>query len=167
MQYNLFVDHSICFRREQAMSIERILLKKLLESFPTPEPWVWGRAWESCNINLFNTMTNHAPKSGGNSTAIIQWILLCLFFIAIPILEYALILSYKKYKKPSSVHGKNIEGQSKEWKTEEMFNRWDKGMTVILPSTFMVFTLVFWLIHYFQWDAANNAKIKSVKILSI
>ena len=95
-------------------------------------------------------MTNHAPKSGGNSTAIIQWILLCLFFIAIPILEYALILSYQKYNKLSSVDVNDMSGPVKERKTEEMFNRWDKGMTVILPSTFMVFALVFWLIHYFQ-----------------
>ena len=94
-------------------------------------------------------MTNHAPKSGGNSTAIIQWILLCLFFIAIPILEYALILSYKKYKKPSPVHGKNIASPSKERKAEEkMFKRVDKIMTVMLPSTFTVVTVVFWMIHY-------------------
>ena len=93
-------------------------------------------------------MTYHAPKSGGNSTAIIQWIMLCLFFIAIPILEYALILSYKKYKTPSSVHEKNIASPSKERKTEEMFKRWDKIMTVILPSTFTIFAVVFWMIHY-------------------
>ena len=95
-------------------------------------------------------MTNHAPKSGGNSTAIIQWILLCLFFIAIPILEYALILSYKKYKKPSSVNGKNMDSQSKGRKTDKMFKRWDKGMTVILPSTFTLLSVVFWMIHYCQ-----------------
>ena len=95
-------------------------------------------------------MTNHAPKSGGNSTAIIQWILLCLFFIAIPILEYALILSYKKYKKTASVHGKHVDSESRERKTEEMFKRWEKIMTVILPSTFTIFAVVFWMIHYHE-----------------
>ena len=30
----------------------RIEVKKLLDSFPAPEPWVWGRAWTACAITI-------------------------------------------------------------------------------------------------------------------
>ena len=40
-----------------------------------------------CTVNILSSMATSTPKSGGVTTAIIQWILWCLMFIIIPILE--------------------------------------------------------------------------------
>ena len=65
-----------------------------------------------CTVNILNSMATSTPKSGGVTTAIIQWILWCLMFIIIPILEYAIILCYKKYKRPAMIMGENISVNS-------------------------------------------------------
>ena len=92
-------------------------------------------------------MAVNAPKSGGNSTAIIQWILSCLVFIGIAILEYALILGVKKDKNPSEVDAEEKFGRTNKNRSDAMFNRLDKIMIVILPSTFLAFTAIFWKVH--------------------
>ena len=92
-------------------------------------------------------MAVNAPKSGGNSTAIIQWTLSCLGFIGIAILEYALILGVKKDKNPSEVDVEEKIGLANKNRSDAMFNRLDKIMIVILPSTFLAFAAIFWKVH--------------------
>ena len=52
-----------------------------------------------CTVNILNSTASNTPKSGGDATAIIQWIMWCLLFIIMAILEYAMILAYKKFKR--------------------------------------------------------------------
>ena len=64
------------------------------------------------------------------------------------IFEYAMILTYKKYRKPTSVLGKSMSGPTDKNNMEELFKWWDKIMIVILSSTFTVFAITFWVVHY-------------------
>ena len=99
-----------------------------------------------CNINVLNTMVVSSPKSGGNSTAIIQWILSCLGFISFAILEYALILGVKKFRSALTerVGMGSEENMSHEIQMEEMFKLVDKIMMVVLPLAFSFFIGIFW-----------------------
>ena len=101
-----------------------------------------------CKINLLNTTVVNSPRSGGQPTAIVQWILFCLFFTTMAIFEYAMILTYKKYSKPASVLVESMSGPTDKNKMGELFKWWDKIMVVILPSTFTVFAITFWVVHY-------------------
>ena len=74
-----------------------------------------------CKINLLNTTVVNSPRSGGQPTAIVQWILFCLFFTTMAIFEYAMILTYKKYRKPTYVLGKSMYGPKDENKMGELF----------------------------------------------
>ena len=95
-----------------------------------------------CMVNILNSMATNTPKSGGNATAIIQWIILCLLFIIMAILEYALILGYKKCKKTTKI---DVDGsQCHEANVEKMSRKLDKLMAIACPSFFFIFTTVFW-----------------------
>ena len=88
-----------------------------------------------CTVNMFNSVAGNSPKSGGNVTAIIQWMLSSLVFIIIAILEYALILGHKKYW--------NLSTPEDQQKLEKMSKTVDKWMLLISPPIFAVFTAAF------------------------
>ena len=70
-----------------------------------------------------------------------------LAFIGIAIFEYALILGVKKDKNHSEVDAEEKIGRTNKNRSDAMFNRLDKIMIVILPSTFLAFTAIFWKVH--------------------
>ena len=74
---------------------------------------------------------------------IFQWVLWCLCFIIIAILEYALILGYKKYRR-SEIMSDGIKGISPKQRLEEMSRKLDKSRLVILPPTYVFFAAAFW-----------------------
>ena len=92
-----------------------------------------------CMINILNSRAANSPKSGGNANAIIQWILSCLLFIILAILEYALILCYRKYKKLTST-----DKMEHEQRIEKLSKLLDKLMLLIFPLAFFIFSAVFW-----------------------
>ena len=92
-----------------------------------------------CMINILNSRAASSPKSGGNANAIIQWILSCLLFIILAILEYALILCYKKYKKSTS-----SDRMDHEQRIEKLLKLLDQFMLLIFPLAFLIFSAVFW-----------------------
>ena len=96
-----------------------------------------------CMVNILNWAARYSPKSGANATAIIQWILSCSLFIIIAILEYAAILSYKKYKKPT-IGQEMCASFTSSGKVEEMSKRLDKVMVGIFPLAFVAYSAVFW-----------------------
>ena len=104
-----------------------------------------------CMVNILNSEAANSPKSGGAVTATIQWILSCSFFIILAILEYALILCYKKFKKPTGV---NIEASYQSSPVKQPMNSTnehktvDMCMIVIFPGFFSVFATFFWWIQY-------------------
>ena len=132
------------------------MISPLQISFLIPVPAIPGRlgilfTLLLCTITIFNSVTESAPKSGGSSTAIIQWILACLFFIAMAILEYSLMLGYKKYRKykktdkESQMKKGKKRAQNMIWKNTRDPSKWlDKFMLIIFPVSFFLFSFIFW-----------------------
>ena len=94
-----------------------------------------------CMVNIFNSADTKYPKT---ATGINLWILSCILFIILPILEYALLLWYKKYKKPAKVHSRGSAIASENDQIETFSKQLDKWMLVIFPPTFVLFTTLFW-----------------------
>ena len=96
-----------------------------------------------CNVSIFNSTAEKFPP---NANAITQWILSCLLFIILAILEYTLLLGYNKYQKPSKVTAETKNGtKDTEVKFKKMSKALDKWMLVIVPPTFIIFTTLFWV----------------------
>ena len=98
-----------------------------------------------CAINTLIATQRSAPKSGGTMTAIIQWILACIGFIIMAILEYAWILSHQRCLKSVKISQKRNPGKDLEARFEEMSRRLDKMMLLIFPPLFFTFAIAFWV----------------------
>ena len=96
-----------------------------------------------CNVSIFNSTAEKFPP---NANAITQWILSCLLFIILAILEYTLLLGYNKYKRPSKVTVEtNHTQEDTTLKFKKMSKVLDKWMLVIVPPSFIIFATLFWM----------------------
>ena len=95
-----------------------------------------------CVVNIFNSTADKFPK---NAKVIDQWILFCLLFIILAILEYTVLLGYKKYKDEDE---NDMTGQrgKEEINIRKISKQLDKWMLAIFPPTFTVLTILFWLL---------------------
>ena len=128
-------------------------------SFILPEDTVPGRMGLLvilflCMVNILNSEASYSPKSGGAVTAIIQWILSCSVFIILAILEYGLILYYKKYNRTTNIETHSIKHHTQTSPIKQPMNSkneyktLDMCMIAIFPGSFSVFTTIFWWIQY-------------------
>ena len=66
------------------------------------------------------------------------------------IVEYSLILGYKKYRKDKKAGKESCVKKGKrarklDWKYTEDFSKWlDKLMLIIFPAAFFLFSFIFW-----------------------
>ena len=97
-----------------------------------------------CTVNILNAAETKYPK---NSTAVVQWIMLCMFYIILAIVEYAILLSYRKYRNPVKVTGELMADQIGEITMEKISNRVDKLMLLIFPPTFISSATLFWSLY--------------------
>ena len=96
-----------------------------------------------CNVSIFNSTAEKFPP---NANAITHWILSCLLFIILAILEYTLLLGYNKYQKPRKVKVETKHGpEDNAIKMKKMSKALDKWMLVIVPPTFIIFATLFWM----------------------
>ena len=98
-----------------------------------------------CLVNIFNSTIYAAPK---NAVGITHWILSCILFIVLAILEYALLIAYKKYKKAGKIAGNNRMSKLRsgdDESIEKLSKQMDRSMILILPPVFCVFGLLFWV----------------------
>ena len=73
-----------------------------------------------------------------------QWVLSCSLFIIMAILEYAVILCYKKYKNPTIADQEMYYNSlTSSGKIEEMSKRLDKVIICVFPLTFVAYSAVF------------------------
>ena len=89
-----------------------------------------------CMVNIFNSADTKYPKT---ATAINLWILSCILFIILPILEYAVLLGYKKYKKPAKVHSSGRAIASEDDQIETFYY----GVGDIIPSALQMSNFYF------------------------
>ena len=108
-----------------------------------------------CMINTLNSVARTSPQSGGNTSALMQWIMACLLFIIMAILEYSWILSHNKYfnlsnksssraRRSKSTKVNPSKQDEAEKKSREIYRRLDRMMLVLFPPTFLIFALIFW-----------------------
>ena len=96
-----------------------------------------------CTVNIFNSADGKYPP---NANTMIQWILACLLFIIMAMLEYTFLLGYNKYRNPQEVQQKRKTSSTDDAiYIKKMSNALDKWMLVIFPPTFTIFALVFWM----------------------
>ena len=104
-----------------------------------------------CMINTLNAVAKTSPKSGGSSSALIDWIVSCLVFILMAILEYAWILSHDK---PLEIHQTSLETNLKDFKKpntpKQMCKVVDKIMQIIFLPMFAAFAGVFWAMKVYH-----------------
>ena len=106
---------------------------------------LWTQSLLLCVVNIFNSTAEKFPR---NADAINQWILCCLLFIILAILEYTLLLGYKKYKKEDG-NENDVTGYTRqeEINIRKISKKLDRWMLSIFPPTFTVFTILFWLLY--------------------
>ena len=97
-----------------------------------------------CTVNIFNAAETKYPK---NSNAVAQWIMLCMFYIILAIVEYAILLSYRKYINPAKVTGELTTDQMGEIPIEKICNRVDKFTLLIFPPPFIFSATLFWSLY--------------------
>ena len=103
-----------------------------------------------CTINTLNSVVNTTPSSGGNTSALIVWIMSCLAFIIVAIAEYAWILSHRKYLNLAKIIAESSNDELKPQPEEpksDMPKRLDKLMVLINPPIFVVFSIVYWTLN--------------------
>ena len=110
-----------------------------------------------CTINTYNSVNTNSPKGGGNTTAIVEWILACLLFIIMAIVEYALILAHMKYQK-MTMDDQTYEAatDSGNEKNAKIYRLLDMCMIIIFPLGFSAYSVLFWL--YYINQATFNTK---------
>ena len=104
-----------------------------------------------CLINTLNTVVRDSPKSGGKASALMIWIMSCITFNIVPLIEYACILSHDKYLEKSKDDTSIVQTNraNKSTGKQEMFKRLDKFMAIISPPVFIIFAFIFWA----SWSA--------------
>jgi len=114
--------------------------------------------------NIFNTITNVSPNVEG-MTAIASWMIACMFFVFLALLEYATILYFqlirrkfqlvKKRKNLTVIHNKDcflyqgseLNKRKDEISGIEQSQRLAKTDTIfmyVFPVTFIVFNVFYW-----------------------
>ena len=96
-----------------------------------------------CTVNIFNSADVKYPPTANGIT---QWILACLLFIILAMLEYTFLLGYKKYRNPPKVQQKVKNSSTGDTiDIKKMSKAWDRQMLVIFPPTFTIFAIIFWM----------------------
>ena len=110
-----------------------------------------------CMINTLNSAHNNAPRPHEGATALIRWLVMCIVFILLALLEYAFILGCSGFKsmKTESNEKENINEKKNDdvevQKPPDMNKRFqitssklDKISLLILPNFFVFMTILFW-----------------------
>ena len=115
-----------------------------------------------CTINTLNSVVRTSPKSGGDTTALVKWIWACLAFIVMAVLEYSLILAWKKFKTESSVSNQrgHEKGARKDQSKRDTAKVLDTFMILTFPPTFFAFAILFWSKQDSHQDVLNALKAR-------
>ena len=91
-----------------------------------------------CMINTLNSVTRESPKADSSPTALVDWIIICLIFLLLAILEYSWVLTAHLRAK----NHQKIDSETKKVKAKPF--DLDKIMTFVFPFIFLTSAFVFW-----------------------
>ena len=99
-----------------------------------------------CMVNTLNSVSLKSPKSNSGPTALVIWIVTCICFQLLAILEYAWVIAAKLSDQQvltlrSSTE--KVKGTQSKYKT--CTKNMDHIMISAFPTTFIVFAVLFWI----------------------
>ena len=95
-------------------------------------------------INTLNSVSRYSPQANSGPTALITWIVICICFQAVAILEYAWVIAVNLTgQNESKVGSATINAPTKIVK--RMTQKMDRYMVVVFPISFLIFALFYWI----------------------
>ena len=98
-----------------------------------------------CMVNTLNSVSRYSPKADSGPTVLIIWILSCISFQLIAILEYAWIVATLNHKNITDVESLAKEKPKCASKFNMLSYNLDRIMRLAFPITFIVYSLLFWI----------------------
>ena len=98
-----------------------------------------------CMINTLNSVTTDSPKANSSSTALVKWVIICLIFLLLAILEYSWVLTASMRAKKRRVSCVTMTKMTKKFKPFDL----DRVMVLVYPVLFILTAVVFWCV---VWD---------------
>ena len=96
------------------------------------------------SITIYNSVTEKSPKAGGNTNALVEWILACQVFIVLAICEYSTILAFRKYRNISLRNGQEVNEDIDQNRGRKITKLTDMAMLAIFPMAFLTFAVIYW-----------------------
>ena len=99
-----------------------------------------------CMVNTINSVSLNSPKSNSGPTALVIWIVTCICFQLLAILEYAWVIAAKLSDQQVQTlrsSTENIKGTQSKYKT--CTKNIDHVMISAFPASFIVFAVLFWI----------------------
>ena len=98
-----------------------------------------------CMVNTLNSVSRYSPKADSGPTVLIIWILSCISFQLIAILEYAWIVAALNGKIVTEVESLATEKPKSASKFNVLSYNLDRFMRLAFPITFIVYSFLFWI----------------------
>ena len=95
-----------------------------------------------CMINTLNSVTTDSPKANSSSTALVKWVIICLIFLLLAMLEYSWVLTASMRANKRRVSSVTMTKMTKKFKPFDL----DRVMVLVYPVLFMVTAVVFWCV---------------------
>ena len=97
-----------------------------------------------CMINTLNSVTADSPKANSDSTALVKWVIICLIFLLLAMLEYSwvLVTASMRGAKKRRVSSVTMTKMPKNFKPFDL----DRVMVLVYPVLFLLTAIVFWCV---------------------
>ena len=96
-----------------------------------------------CMINTMNSVSKNSPQADSGPTVLVIWMVVCISFLMIAIVEYAWIINFYLRKQ------RKFEVQtdkSEAWPEMTKMDRIDRIMGTTFPVVFIFATVIFWCV---------------------
>ena len=96
-----------------------------------------------CMINTMNSVSKNSPQADSGPTVLVIWMVVCISFLMIAIVEYAWIINFYLRKQ------RTFEVQtdkSESWPEMTKMDRIDRIMGISFPVVFIFATVIFWCV---------------------
>ena len=95
-----------------------------------------------CMFNTLNSVQEDVPLTNNNPTALVRWIVMCLFFIVLAMCEFGCLLLMQHFS------SRKVDQARPKSENSNQINKWDKLMLLIFPVSFFTYCLFFWTVCY-------------------
>ena len=87
-----------------------------------------------CIINTLNKASNNSPRASRGPTALVRWLIICLVFIFLSLLEYAWILAVYHADQKDCYKKSDVQKLSRSLMGDNIVDSIDQSVTSKVPS---------------------------------